>query len=88
MLKLRKDHGNKVIGQVKVDDAIMGMRGLPVMFYDGSALDSMKGITFHGLSIPEFQDLSQKAPGGNEPLPESMFWLLMTGKMPSDSEFK
>jgi len=28
------------------------MRGLPVLFYDGSALDPMKGITFKGLSIP------------------------------------
>lgn len=57
------------------------------MFYDGSALDSMKGITFHGLSIPEFQKQAQKADGGHEPLPEAMFWLLMTGRMPSNSEF-
>ena len=41
-----------MIGQVKVDDACLGMRGLPLMFYDGSALDPMKGITFRGHSIP------------------------------------
>lgn len=63
------------------------MRGLPVMFYDGSALDTTKGITFHGLSIPEFQQQAQKAKGGYEPLPEAMFWLLMTGRMPTNSEF-
>ena len=40
------------------------MRGLPVLFYDGSALDAMKGITFKGLSIPEFQKRAQKAKGG------------------------
>jgi len=28
------------------------MRGLPVLFHDGSALDPMKGITFKGYSIP------------------------------------
>lgn len=49
---LRKQHGDKVIGQVKVDDAVLGMRGLPVMFYDCSALDAMQGITFRGHSIP------------------------------------
>ena len=52
LVALRKQHGEKVIGQVKVDDAVMGMRGLPVMFYDCSALDAMKGITFRGHSIP------------------------------------
>ena len=51
---LRKEHGEKVIAQVKVDDAVLGMRGLPVMFYDGSQLHSMTGITFRGHSIPEF----------------------------------
>ena len=63
----------------------MGMRGLPVLFYDGSALDAQKGITFKGLSIPEFQKKAQKAKGGFEPLPESMFWLLMTGRLPTDA---
>jgi hypothetical protein len=40
------------------------MRGLPVLFHDGSALDPMKGITFKGYSIPEFQKRAQKAKGG------------------------
>jgi len=40
------------------------MRGLPLMFYDGSALDAQSGITFRGYSIPEFQKNAQKAPGG------------------------
>ncbi|MFM7859494.1 MAG: hypothetical protein ACKO96_48110 [Flammeovirgaceae bacterium] len=52
MVALRKLHGEKVIGQVKVDDAVLGMRGLPVMFYDGSSLDPISGITFRGHSIP------------------------------------
>lgn len=64
MVALRKLHGEKVIGQVKVDDAVLGMRGLPVMFYDGSALDPISGITFRGHSIPEFCQRAQKAPNG------------------------
>jgi hypothetical protein len=64
LAKLRKDHGNKIIGEVKVDDAVLGMRGLPLMLYDGSALDPQSGITFRGYSIPEFQKNAQKAPGG------------------------
>jgi citrate synthase len=63
------------------------MRGLPVMLYDGSSLDPNSGITFRGHSIPEFCELAQKAPGGVEPLPEAMFFLLLTGRYPSDKEF-
>jgi citrate synthase len=64
LTELRKKNGEKVIGQVKVDDAVLGMRGLPVMLYDGSSLDPIQGITFRGHSIPEFCQKSQKAPKG------------------------
>ena len=42
-----------------------------------------QGIRFHGLSIPECQKVLPAAPGGNEILPESMFWLLLTGQVPA-----
>ena len=47
----------------------MGMRGLPLMLYDGSALDAQTGITFRGHTIPQFCENAQKAEGGVEPLP-------------------
>ena len=68
-MNLRKEYGNRVIKDIKVDDAIMGMRGLPAMFWEGSSLDPNDGITFRGHSIPEFVKQSQKANGGYEPLP-------------------
>lgn len=52
LISLRKQHGEKVIAQVKVDDAVLGMRGLPLILYDGSSLDPISGITFRGESIP------------------------------------
>jgi citrate synthase len=65
----------------------MGMREMPAMFYEGSQLDPMSGITFRGHSIPEVAKKSQKAPGGHEPLPESMMYLLMTGEFPNKEQF-
>ena len=85
LLQIRKQNGEKVIGQVKVDDAVLGMRGLPVMFYDGSQLDPIHGITFRGHSIPDFCKKAQKAPKGEEPLPEAMFYLLLTGRYPNET---
>ena len=42
-----------------------------------------EGIRFRGKTIPEIQDLLPKAPGGSEPLPEGLFWLLVTGEIPT-----
>ncbi len=47
----------------------MGMRGMPLMFYDGSSIDPVVGLNFRGHTLPEFCKNAQKAPGGSEPLP-------------------
>lgn len=38
--------------------------------------------------IPECQKLLPKAPGGEEPLPEGLFWLLLTGEVPSEAQVR
>ena len=47
-----------------------------------------QGIRFRGYSIPECQKLLPKAPGGEEPLPEGLFWLLVTGQVPSEEQVR
>lgn len=42
-----------------------------------------EGIRFRGKTIPDCQKLLPKAPGGSEPLPEGLFWLLLTGEVPT-----
>jgi len=62
------------------------MRGLPALIWDGSVLDAEEGIRFRGKTIPEIQQELPKAPGGNEPLPEALFWLLVTGEVPTQEQ--
>ncbi|KAF8322557.1 citrate synthase [Clavulina sp. PMI_390] len=83
---IRKEHGAKAFGQVTVDQVYGGMRGLPALLWDGSVLDANEGIRFRGKTIPECQELLPKAPGGNEPLPEGLFWLLLTGEIPTTEQ--
>lgn len=64
------------------------MRGLPALIWDGSVLDAEEGIRFRGKTIPECQELLPKAPGGAEPLPEGLFWLLVTGEVPTSEQVK
>ena len=63
-----------------------GMRGMKGLVTETSVLDPDEGIRFRGYSIPECQKLLPAAPGGSEPLPEGLFWLLLTGDVPSKAQ--
>lgn len=86
--KIRKDHGNVSLGQVSVDMAYGGMRGIKGMIWEPSQLDPEEGIRFRGYSIPECQEKLPAAEKDGEPLPEGLFWLLLTGEIPSESQVK
>jgi len=63
-----------------------GMRDIMAIIWEPSVLDKNEGIRFRGFTIPECQKMLPKAPGGHEPLPEGLFWLLVTGKMPTEAQ--
>merc|ERR1719341_2526582 len=63
----------------------MRMKGLVT---ETSVLDTEEGIRFRGYTIPECQELLPKAPGGEEPLPEGLFWLLLTGEIPTEEQVR
>lgn len=58
------------------------------MLWEGSVLDANEGIRFHGRTIAECQKLLPKGTSGTEMLPEAMFWLLLTGQIPSTSQVR
>jgi citrate synthase len=81
-----RDHGDHVISEVTVAQTYGGMRGVKSLVTETSALDPMEGIRFRGYSIPEIHEALPTAPGGKEPLPEGLFWLLLTGELPTADE--
>lgn len=85
---LVKDFGSKVISEATVEQAYGGMRGVKCMVWETSLLDPMEGIRFRGYSIPEVREKLPKVKGGEEPLPEGIFWLLLTGELPTKKEVK
>jgi citrate synthase len=84
--ELLKEHGNKVIGEVTLSQVYQGMRGITGLVTETSLLDAQEGIRFRGYSIPELQAKLPKAPGGSEPLPEGLFYLMMIGELPTEEE--
>lgn len=80
---LQKQSGEMKIGDVTIAQAYGGMRSVKCMVWETSALDPMEGIRFRGFTIPELREKLPKPPGGEEPLPEGIFYLLLTGDVPT-----
>jgi citrate synthase len=83
-----KDHGDVVLGSYTVSSVYSGMKGIIGLATETSQLDPAEGIRFRGYSIPELRDLLPKAEGGQEPLPEGLFYLMLIGELPTDEDVK
>jgi citrate synthase len=86
MKEMLAEHGNKKVGEVTLAQVYQGMRGITGLVTETSLLDAQDGIRFRGYSIPELQEKLPKAPGGAEPLPEALFYLMLVGDLPTDED--
>jgi citrate synthase len=84
--KLLKDHGDVVIDQVTIGQAIGGMRGLKSLVTDISYLDPNEGIRYRGYTLPEVFEKLPKPTGAEMPYVEGALYLLLTGEIPTDNE--
>jgi citrate synthase len=85
---LLKNHGTMKVDEVTLAQIFQGMRGITGLVTETSLLDANDGIRFRGYSIPELQDKLPKAPGGSEPLPEGLFYLMLLGELPTEEQVK
>jgi citrate synthase len=81
-----KEHGELKVGEITLGQIYGGMRGMPSMAWETSSLDAQVGIRFRGYSIDQLRELLPKAPGGKEPLPEGLFYLMLVGEIPTVEE--
>jgi len=84
--KLVKEHGNVVIDCLTVAQVIGGMRGLKSLVTDISYLDPQEGIRYRGYTLPEVFEKLPKPKDAEMPYVEGVFYLLLTGEIPSLNE--
>ena len=84
--KLTTEHGEKEIGKVTIGSVLSGIKGTVSLLTDTSKLDPEEGIRFRGWTIPELREKLPKAQPKGEPLPEGLFYLMLTGELPSDQD--
>jgi len=83
---LLKNYGDVKIADVSVAQVIQGMRGIKSLVTDISYLDPNEGIRYRGYTLPEVFEKLPKTNGANMPSVEAMFYLLLTGEIPTDSQ--
>jgi len=83
---LLKNYGDVKIADVTVAQLIQGMRGIKSLVTDISYLDPNEGIRYRGYTLPEVFEKLPKAIGAEMPYVEGLFYLLLTGDIPTDSQ--
>ncbi len=84
--RLLREHGDVVIDRVTIAQAIGGMRGVKSLVTDISYLDPNEGIRFRGYTLKEVFEKLPKPKGAEMPYVEGLFYLLLTGDIPTENE--
>lgn len=85
-MNLAKNYGDVIVDQVSINQILGGMRGLKSLVTDISYLDPYEGIRYRGYTLPEVFKKLPKPNGAEMPYVEGLFYLLLTGDIPDDSE--
>jgi citrate synthase len=84
--RLMKEYGDVVVDKITIGQILGGMRGIKSLVSDISYLDPMEGIRYRGYTLPEVFEKLPKAKNSEMPLVEGLFYLLLTGDMPTDEQ--
>ncbi|MGD0878564.1 MAG: citrate (Si)-synthase [Anaerolineales bacterium] len=80
---LVKEHGETVVDKVTIGQVYGGMRDIKSLVTDISFVDPATGIKFRGMAIPEVLAKLPKPRGAKIPYVGSLYYLLMTGEIPT-----
>lgn len=83
---LLKNYGDVKVADVTVSQILGGMRGIKSLITDISYLDPNEGIRYRGYTLPEVFEKLPKPKDGEMPYVEGLFFLLLTGEIPTESQ--
>ncbi|MCF8230343.1 MAG: citrate (Si)-synthase, partial [Bacteroidales bacterium] len=84
--KLNAKYKDVVVDQVTIGKILGGMRGLKCLVTDISYLDPNEGIRYRGYTLKEVFEKLPKPKNAEIPYVEGLFYLLLTGDMPTENQ--
>ncbi len=86
MARILKTNGSFKVAEVTVEQIYGGIRGVPIQVSDISYVDPYEGLRLRGYTVPEVLQLLPKPEGGEMPLLGGLYFLLMTGELPTQED--
>ena len=86
IINLVKNYSDVVVDNVTIGNLIGGMRGLKCLVSDISYLDPEDGIRYRGCTLDDVFTKLPKPKGSEMPYVEGLFFLLLTGDIPTKAE--
>lgn len=86
--KIKKDYGDKILGEVTINHLFKGMRGVPTSYTPVSHVDPELGVVYRGKQLFEINTILPKIQESKVVSAEAMFWFLLTGKSPTENQLK
>ncbi len=83
---LLEKHAHVKVDEITIGQIYGGMRGVKCLVSDISCLDPEKGIRYRGYTLPEVFEKLPKPPKGDMPYVEGLFFLLLTGEIPTEEQ--
>lgn len=84
--RLLNEYGDIQVDKVSMSQILGGMRGLKCLVTDISYLDPQEGIRYRGYTLPEVFEKLPKPKDAEIPYVEALFYLLLTGDIPTEQE--
>jgi len=84
--RLLKEFADVKLDEVTIEQCLGGMRDVQGLVTDISYLDPQEGIRLRGFTIPQVLARLPKAAGKEMPSVEALFYLLLTGDIPTAAE--
>lgn len=81
---LLDEHGDVIVDTVTISKLLGGMRELKCLVTDISYLDPNEGIRYRNYTLPEIFKRLPKPNGSEIPYVEGVFYLLLTGDIPTE----
>jgi len=84
--RLLRTNGDMKIDDVTIRQVYGGMRGVKGLVSEISSVHPIEGIKLRGYSIPQLLDLLPKPGGAEIPYVGGLYFLLLTGEIPTNEE--
>ena len=84
--KLVKESGHVKVNDFTIEQVFGGMRDVEVLVTDISYVDPATGIRFRGYTIPQVLEKLPKVKGATMPYVGGLYYLLLTGEVPTTEQ--